>query len=499
MIRFLKQIAPNPLHSFLLPVFFIVHNLFDFYGLVDPRKLWIHFILWLLLPAISLFFSKILLKQKNKAGLFSFLLLVQYFFAVAIHQLLIQLPVIGPLFSWPVFLVMLLALTLFCFLLLKRNRWIPTMKLHRLLLIVVLCFIVIDAVQLLFRLPGKNQKQNSFIQSNIPLLNKPVLDTSVKPDIYYFLFDMHGSTQAIREQFQYDNDILDSTLQKFDFVFPDAPVSTSNYTLITMASIFNMAQVPLQQKTNINFHEMYKARMSIERNVVVPFLLSNGYDIINASTFPIYSSDTSTIPYAAWSAPEELITNQTLPSHLYQVYNWALPSFFKNLDHELYKSDLQATATSLQRVEQTIADTGSTRPRFCYTHLYLPHEPFKFDSTGKQIDYIGPDERSESFTQLYINQLVYCRKLIVSLAQKIKVQSRRPVIIIFQGDHGARELEDVSPRVFSVLNAVYLPGDNQGIPKELAYTTNTFRYIFNRYFHQQLPLLKPETHFIQIK
>lgn len=499
MIRFLKQIAPNPLHSFLLPVFFIVHNLFDFYGLVDPGKLWIHFILWLLLPAISLFLSKLLLKQKNEAGLFSFLLLVQYFFAVAIHQLLIQLPVAGPLFSWPVFLVLLLALTLFCFLLLKRNRWIPTMKLHRLLLIAVLCFIVIDSVQLLFRLPGKNEKQNSFIQSNIPLFNKSIADTSVKPDIYYFLFDMHGSTNAIREQFQYDNSLLDDSLRQLGFVIPDASVSTSNYTLITMASIFNMTQVPLQQKANINFHEMYKARMSIERNVVIPFLQSNGYEITNASTFPIYESDTTAIPYAAWSAPEELISNQTLPSHLYQVYNWALPSFFKNLDHELYKSDLQATATSLQRLDKTIADTLSTRPRFCYTHLYLPHEPFKFDSTGKQMNYLGPDERSASFTSLYINQLVYCRKLIVSLAQKIKAQSGRPAIIIFQGDHGARELEDVNPRVFSVLNAVFLPGDNQEIPKELAYTTNTFRYIFNRYFHQQLPLLKPETHFIQIK
>ena len=92
---------------------------------------------------------------------------------------------------------------------------------------------------------------------------------------------MHGVPIRSVSSFRYDNDLLDSTLTKFDFVFPDAPVSTSNYTLIIMASMVQYDAIAFtNKKTNINFHEMYKARMSIERNVVVPFLQSNGYDII---------------------------------------------------------------------------------------------------------------------------------------------------------------------------------------------------------------------------
>jgi hypothetical protein len=134
-------------------------------------------------------------------------------------------------------------------------------------------------------------------------------------------------------------------------------------------------------------------------------------------------------------------------------------------------------------------------PQFVYSHFFIPHEGFKFDSTGKKLTWDESRKRENSYNKSFVEQLIYCRKLMIRLADKIQKENKRPAVIIFQGDHGIREANhpDTENKVFDVLNAVYIPGEkNTDLLKVLFYTPNTFLWISNTYFNCAVRLNSPK-------
>jgi hypothetical protein len=502
-MKLITKIWPNPLHCFLLPLFFILHNCIDFYGLIDIGGLKTDFLLWLLAPSILFSCFYFLLRDSSKAGLLTTLLLFFYFFGAALQQFLNQLPAVAGLFKQSLFLFLLFLLLLFVIVWIVSKKRRIDQRVHLYLSVCLLLFIAYDLG--LFLSSGNNQTKNLLIPQNTFKL-QPVDTTGQreKPDIYFFIFDMHGSSNSFQKLFGYKNQLLDSSLTQNGFLVSANSISASNYTLTSIASLFSMELLPFNNEEKLSFKEMYRARNSIAHNPLTPFLKEQGYAVINASSFPLFEKDTGWLYHSGWGNPNELIRNQTLLSHILKSSGWMLekylPSIVQPAEYLVYKDDLSTINQSIKKVEQAINSKDTVTPKFIYSHLFIPHEPYKYDSSGSILPYSREMYRTKTSEQYFIQQLIYCRKLILQLATDIQKKNARPAVIIFQGDHGFRvnQKSEKANEVFSVLNAFYFPEKNNLQLTDSFYTPNTFRVLLNHYFNQQLPMLPSKTTMIKL-
>ena len=99
----------------------------------------------------------------------------------------------------------------------------------------------------------------------------------------------------------------------------------------------------------------------------------------------------------------------------------------------------------------------------------------------------------------YLDQLQYANKLLKAFFKIMSVKRKRECVIIIQGDHGFRELKNASGRelMFMNLNTFYFSDKNYTDLYDGISPVNTFRVVLNKYFCQQLPLLKDSTIFLQ--
>ncbi len=498
-----KKIWPNPLHCFLIPVFFIIHNSIDFYGLIEFKTIRTALLLWLLLPFALFGVLYLLFRNKSNAGLYSSLLLLIYFFAVPFLQAIQRVPVLGEWIKLYIVIGFLFFSLLIFFRLLKQNKLSISARTHFFITLIFSVLIVYDISIFIFT--PKKQLQSKNVIKPVDSINLILekLNSNPKPDIYYFLFDMHGSTNAIQKSFGFNNSSLDENLKNLNFEITKNSTSASNYTPTSMTSVFNMSPLPFTTQKKSTFREMYQARNSVRFNVLIPFLQMKGYKIINASSFPIYETDTSYLQHIGWGHPEELLINQTLFHYLWKTYDWIFvkyfPKSYKSFQQQIYLDDLTTIRSGLIKTNTAIALKDTATAKFVYTHLYIPHTPFKYDSLGTTIPWVNKPLKKDKSDSMFLSQLKYCRKLILELAQTIISKNARQAIIIFQGDHGIRDQAMPQSRSFEVLNAIYLPDKKYiGLNHEF-YTPNTFRFILNKYFQQQLPMLNPKHVFITLQ
>ncbi|MBD0378470.1 MAG: sulfatase-like hydrolase/transferase, partial [Flavisolibacter sp.] len=135
--------------------------------------------------------------------------------------------------------------------------------------------------------------------------------------------------------------------------------------------------------------------------------------------------------------------------------------------------------------------TESDTPRFVYTHMMLPHEPFYLDSTGKEVSDTSIILQTLNERASYLNQVVYVNRLIKDLLALIPKSTKRDLVIILEGDHAFKyEVHEPHYKFFRNLNALYFSdGDYSRLYNGIS-PVNTFRVILNKYFCQALPLLK---------
>jgi hypothetical protein len=136
-------------------------------------------------------------------------------------------------------------------------------------------------------------------------------------------------------------------------------------------------------------------------------------------------------------------------------------------------------------------------PKFIYMHLALPHEPFLFQANGG----LNPPQDYGNWND-YLGNYIFAQQIAEKVIKSIKASAdpSRPLVIIMQSDHGARNFimtpADVPLPNYAdkykhlIVNALYLPSCDQSILTQDMNPINTFPIIFNCYFNAGLPLLK---------
>lgn len=323
------------------------------------------------------------------------------------------------------------------------------------------------------------------------------------PDIYYFILDTYTRQDVLLESFDYDNSEFLRNLEELGFYVADCSRSNYAQTNLAMASTFNLNYLQkLLGDSTTNESEMRIPGL-IRNNYVRNSLEELGYTIVSFETgfyaIQWMDADVYLFPPRSRSLGEffDVAKINDFEAMLLQTTAaWALVDLV-DLPDQMAKllPDLSAPINiyrerTLYVLDQFAIDRVPSiiGPKFVYTHLILPHSPYVFGPNGEVID----EEKDDFDLDAYRDQLIYTNKRILEIVKRLVRSAPKPNIIILQGDHG--QLLDPADRV-AILNAYYLPeGDNEWLYPSIS-PVNTFRGIFNQYFHAEFELLEDVSYF----
>ena len=489
-------------HSLLLVIFFLLHNINENYGLV-PSSITLRFaLLYLTICAVLFIISWLLLRDRKKALILTTLALSVFFFFGAFHDTLkgISLPAF---FSSYKFLLPLIAILLVVLYFFTRKMKATTLdKFHIFFQSLLLLITIPEVLLLIANIAGKAELANDFgdTKKTISTTYQPC-DTCSKPDIYFIVFDAYTSSACLRDEFNFDNSETDSFLLNRGFYI--ARQSRSNYALspLSLSSAFNLSYLRQDlKKEKVTGKFIVQSLNTLQKSELPHILGKEGYEVKNFSVFNLNGYPVGNSEYHTHFR-KNLVNLQTLAGRVNKDILWNLSTLQssektnRSIATQINKERERTILHNLRQLEREISRKAD-KPRFVYTHLMLPHEPYFFDEKGQ----LNPPSIVYNVDPgLYIKQLVYTNSIMKGLVNKILQDTTRSKIIIIAGDHGYREYEDASkmPKIFSNLTACYFPGEDYNMLYDSISPVNLFRVVLNQYFNQQYPLLPDSSIYIK--
>lgn len=322
-----------------------------------------------------------------------------------------------------------------------------------------------------------------------------------RPDIYYIILDSYGREDVLQEIYNYDNSEFINALQKKDFFVSQNSYSNYMHTIFSLPSSMNFDYLPsLMEKYNIKAQDKTGLMEIIQKSQIKDFLQKYNYQFISISSgwgatelkdYDIYlSSDASMI-----NQFESILISDTLFGSLFNV------SFL----YEMQRQRILYIFDTLKKVP-----TMSQETKFVFAHIIAPHPPFVFGANGEKINpnqhFNFADDKQiitrDKYFTAYTAQLTYINQLVIEMINEIILSSDRPPIIILQGDHGPGAFVDIEKGHYScfmeraaILNAYFLPDDGAKNLYDSISPVNSFRFILNQYFGENLGLLEDKTYF----
>jgi hypothetical protein len=308
------------------------------------------------------------------------------------------------------------------------------------------------------------------------------------PDIYLIILDEYSGEKSLETKMGFSNQQFISSLQQRNFRVLHSSSSNYNSTPFSIASLLEMNYLDLdmnrKEAGNLSF-----AFYSIYHNRLTSFLKTEGYGIVNLSSFSLKQSG-------------PLVSNEFIPGQMKLLMSHTFSGRLANdlrfdlitgrtQNKQLLKKIIYRQKVNNDFILANILQPPSASPVFILAHLMMPHSPFYFDSSGHEIPLEKLTENKENETG-YLQYLKYCNRTVLNLTDSILQHSSKPHVIILASDHGYRRHNDPADSMtcFNNLIAVCLPAGGTSVPNENMSNVNLGRWLLNSLFNQQLPLLK---------
>ena len=416
------------------------------------------------------FLLNLILKNRHKAFLLSVLVLIQFFSYGHVYFFLKQF------IRHRYLIVIWVAIFLL-------GSWVILKKLSNAERIVEVIFI---ASMILFIYPT--------IQIGLLEINKTqratgdtIISASQEfPDIYYITVDGYARADVLQERFNFDNTPFLTALEERGFYIGDCSQTNYSWTHLSLTSSLNLDYL---ESADEAYHD------SLRDAAIWPMLKEAGYTIIvldgGLSRVVSIQSDVQLAKEeSAFSGINisdfEVMLLETsmglllIDSTVYFSIN-IQPAITDVKHNRLYTK----TLFTLEEIKSIPAEYES--PKFVYTHLLIPHDPYIFGPEG---DYI-PDETD--MDKGYINSIKFLNSRFLELVDAVIQNSVRPPVIILQSDHGWTW--DSPIYRIAIFNAYYMPeGGGENFYNSIS-PVNTFRSIFNYYWGTDFQILEDISYF----
>lgn len=318
------------------------------------------------------------------------------------------------------------------------------------------------------------------------------------PDIYYIILDAYGRADRLSQFYGYDNSSFIKALQSRGFYVAEQSGANYNQTQQCLATSLNMTYLTMEKE---KIPDAETLREMIDKNAVSDSLRNHGYQYVQI-----------------WSGHEEsrggsadLILNNEpeLSAFEGQAVGLSAAGASAVTQHDLYnthRKHFMGVFNALTTAAQL------PYPKFVFAHVLSPHPPFVFSSDGSAVDpngeynlndgsYLLRTITRDQYKTGYINQLKYVNQKTLEALDNILRLSRRPPIVIIQGDHGSRmslDWDSVAKtdlrEPFSILNAYLVPKKMEKRLYDTITPVNTFRILLSSVFDENHSLL-PDRNF----
>jgi hypothetical protein len=434
-------------------------------------------------------FFRLLQRNPVSAGLSTAVFMIAFYLYGGIYQWLIQ----WDRFRVQHFILLPLAIAIviyasFLTTLIKRPL---AAQIHKILALVSLVLVAYNLVIILSVEVQKNLHQSASMaavtSSPVPAPTATSVPLNEKyPDIYFIIFDEYAGFDAIHGYWHDDTiNTFEDFLAKNHFFVANGSRSVTINTQTEISSRFNLHQ----------YYETDDPEMvldQLDHNKVMQVLKSYGYQtVVMDMAFSKIESDINIqfdpkqVGGLATDEYKQTFINDTMFSAFSEYFNFGSTAQ-KQRDMILFALD---KTTNLPPVKS---------PKFVYTHVLLPHEPFIFDENGGLISPEHADDWS-----YYLGQHRYTTKLAQDLMTRLlkNADPANPPVIILQSDHGARNLASrTQDNIYTngylqnypgeyahdILNALYLPGFDTSTLSPNMPPNDTFAIVLNHYLNAGL-------------
>jgi hypothetical protein len=325
------------------------------------------------------------------------------------------------------------------------------------------------------------------------------------PDIYYIILDGLPSERVLREYYQTDLAEFRAYLEGKGFYI--AGDSWTNYsgTDQSLTSSLNFMYLDELKQLGPNTSDLMPLEIMTENNRLFAFLHGYGYQTMTFADEYALTEITSADFYQTpqhWvlNAFQNELVNITPVPALTRVFSFK-SAFDRHREEILFM------------YENLYTEVDPERPRIVFAHFLVPHPPFVFGANGEPVAMddtfsfklrareIGRDKVIAGFR----DQVHFATTRLIPELDKILSLSKRPVIILIQGDHGSGlnfdwdslENTDLNERM-PIFNAYYFYDRNYSRLSPDISPVNSFRVILDQYFGLNLPLLENHSYFLRV-
>lgn len=496
MIKFLTRYN---FHFWLLPVFFVWHAGNDYFGLVPWRYMLEYLGYYLVLSVLLFGVGKLLLKTNTKAALWALTPLTIFFFFGVFHDFLKSSALLSIVSSYSILLPLIVIVIVLAFIVIRRtksNMVRPTAYLNALLLFLILLELQVSLYQFF---TGEHKKNN--FNYNTTINNSSVINIpdSLKPDIFFIIFDEFASTRSLKEYVHFDNSLLDTAFKQHNFYIAQNARSNFNATPFSLACYLNM-QYPNGEFEGKPFspRNALRAQYTVKNSFFPRFLQQQQYSFKNYGILDLPHSNTAGGSHFNFNFPK-IFTLETLYGRIHKDIWWNISLKLygrKGAEEKITKLKepyTRAITGNFNKVKKAL-QTEFPHPTFVYAHMLIPHSPFCFNREGERRTIQLEDNEDNNIDSLYTDQLQYCNTLIKSLlAATTTTPANRPRVVVIASDHGYRNnftLNKIRDKEFSNLCTIYFSDNRYETLYDSISPVNLFRVVSNKYFHTNLPMIK---------
>lgn len=502
---------PIPFHPFLFPLFPLISLYTENRALVAPVEVIAPLLVGLALPAVLVGAARLFTRDTMRSSIIitTFLLL---FFSYGHMHFVLENRYVGSfqvgqhLVLVPIFVIVLALLVLGI-----RAVRQPEHVVHVLNAVTVaaLLVVVVGVIPREFHRVAVTKRLRAELAATAlppPPAPKP---GDLRPDIYYLVLDRYASPGALREILHYDDSGFVRALQNRGFYV--APDTRANYvgTFVSLGSSLNMRHLsdlsPGLRRAIDQYSIIYDM---LQRHQVGQVLKQQGYEYIHLGNWwrPTRTNAQADVNVNSDAREWMEFPNLALRTTLLKAFTT------RTAWEEEARRKRARLARMFAAIRAAANDTG--RPKFVFAHFTMPHPPYVYGADGHPLRW--SERVSHTPLELCLGQVGYINREMTRLVDDIQAPGHRPAVIILQADEGPCEDDGrtgadiyisadgtlsrhpdaarfLKLRV-RVLNAIYLPGGDHHELYPTISPVNTFRVIFNRYFHTHYPLLPDRTY-----
>jgi hypothetical protein len=498
-MKLLKGIIIHPFLFALFPILaLLAYNITE----VDPRVAVRSIVISLIGTIILLILIFLLTRSWKKAGLAATLFLVLFFSYGQVYEFLQQNTFFGFSFGRHRFLILIYLLLLFVGMWSIFRKSIDLTNATLALNVVAILLLIFPLFQIAnftihalfseYRLAKISPNTEPLIPANLHNL----------PDIYFIILDGYTRSDALLNDYGFDNSTFLDNLRSMGFYVADCSRANNTATPGALEITLNMNYLPaLRDELTAQGMSQDDIGIMINQSQVRKLLESIGYKTVAFDSGFEWSRLPDADVYLQYAAASHEIP-VLQPFEAMLIRSTALLVWFdKSSKSILEYTDIPFTDTSfpikdhinrqLFILDQLPRLPYLPGPKLVFAHIIIPHGPLVFEANGEITTdpgfyggKLGEPVDDQHLAQGYVNEVQFINSRITGILRQIITESEVPPIIVMMGDHGLR-----NDNRYENLNSYYLPG----IGAENLYSTispvNSFRVIFNTYFGTHYDLL----------